>query len=166
MQGLFDWLASVLALLLCASIVDMFLSESPMKKYVRLAAGLVIMAALVKPLFSADWSFSFSNERTVSSFEQETKQQVEQLSGVSELASDTYVNQALQQEAQATVSAFSSCEVTAVEAEVAEEQVKQVDIEMKGQCPEQEIERRLTEKWNIGAHQLNMVMEKEETGGG
>ncbi|WP_050180816.1 stage III sporulation protein AF [Domibacillus robiginosus] len=166
MQSLFDWLSSVLALLLCASVVDMLLSESPMKKYVRLAAGLVIMAALVKPLFSADWSFSFSDKQGVSSFEQETKKQVEELSGVSELASDTYVNQTFQQEAEQIVSSFTSCELVAVEAEVKEEQVQKVDIQLHGQCPEQEIREHLAEKWNIGAHQLNMVMEKEETGGG
>lgn len=166
MQTLFDWLSSVLALLLCASVVDMLLSESPMKKYVRLAAGLVIMAALVKPLFSADWSFSFSNEQGVSSFEQETKQQVNQLSGVSELASGTYVNQAFQREAELAAAPFPSCEVTAVEAETNGEQVGEVQVKLKGQCPEQEIQQHLAEKWNIGDDQLNMVMEKEETGGG
>jgi stage III sporulation protein AF len=166
MQAVFDWLSSVLALLLCASVVDMLLADSPMKKYVRLAAGLVIMAALVNPLLSVDWSFSFSNEQSASSFEQKTKQQLNQLSDVSELASNTYVNQQLYADAKTAAAAFSSCEVLDVQAEMNGEELKNIQVLVNGSCPEQEIQSRLAEKWNIGDHQLNMVMEKEERGGG
>ncbi|WP_046173805.1 stage III sporulation protein AF [Domibacillus indicus] len=166
MQAIFDWLSSVLTLLLCASVVDMLLSDSPMKKYVRLTAGLVIMAALVKPLFSADWSLSFSNEQSASAFDQETKQQLNQLSDVSELASNTYVNQQLQSDAETAAASFSSCEVLDVQAEVNEEEVKNIQVRLKGKCQEKEIQNVLAEKWNIEEHHLNMVMEKEERGGG
>ncbi|MCP3763294.1 stage III sporulation protein AF [Domibacillus sp. A3M-37] len=166
MQAIFDWLSSVLALLLCASVVDMLLSDSPMKKYVRLAAGLVIMAALINPLFSADWSFSFFNEQSTSSFQLETKQQLNQLSDVSELASNTYVNQQLHSDAKMAAASFSSCEVLDVGAEMNGEDLKNIQVLVKGTCPEEKIRNVLTENWNIEDHQLNMVMEKEELGGG
>ena len=166
MQAIFDWLSSVLALLLCATVVDMLLTDSPMKKYVRLTAGLVIMAALVKPLFSADWSFSFSNEQSTSSFQQETKKQLDQLSDAPELTSHAYVNQQLQSDAKMAAASFSSCEILDVQSEISGEEVKNIQVHMEGSCPEQKIQNALTEKWNIEDQQLNIVMEKEEQGGG
>lgn len=166
MQSIFDWLSSVLALLLCASVIDMLITDSPMRKYVRLTAGLVIMAALIKPLFSPDWSPVFEQDQDLNAFQVVTDQHIDQLSDLSELDSATYMDPQLQSDATAAASAFPACEVMDVQSEAAADQLTHVRILVRGQCPESSIQQTLSEKWNIEPHQVNMVMEKEEKGGG
>ncbi len=165
MQPIFEWLASVLALLLCAAVVDMLIPESPLQRYVRLTAGMVIMAALIKPIFSFDFSWDLLNKQSTHSFQQETDRQLNQLTDLSLFTSVTYMEKQLLAEAEFAIQPFSSCEIIDMKVQMTEKELENVRIFASGKCPEREITDILLEKWNIRDDQMNMVIEKEEAGG-
>jgi stage III sporulation protein AF len=172
MQSIFDWLTGVLALLLCAAIVDMLIPESSMQKYVRLVAGLVIMTAIITPIFSlftgVDFSFMLENEQKKTILQQETDDQFKQLIEVESLTADPYMEQQLFADAESALQSFPSCYVRSIEADVQQNELEYVLLTVKGteeRCPEEKIIDLLSQNWNIDAVRMNMVIQKGDSGG-
>ncbi|MGG3450135.1 stage III sporulation protein AF [Domibacillus aminovorans] len=172
MQSVFDWLTGVLAVLLCAAIMDMIIPESPMQKYVRLVAGLVILTAIITPVFAlltgVDFSFLLENEQKTTVFQQETDDHLKQLTEMEALTANPYMNQQLLADAESALQLFPSCDVRSVEADIEQSELKHVLLTVKGteeSCPEEKIIDLLSQKWNIDAVRVNMVIQKGGSGG-
>lgn len=172
MQSIFDWLTGVLAILLCAAIIDMIIPESPMQKYVRLVAGLVVLTAIITPIFAmltgVEFSFWLDNERKTTVFQQETDDHLKQLTEMESLTANPYMEQQLFVEAESALQSFSSCDIRNVEADIEQNELKHVLLTVKGteeSCPEEKIIDLLSEKWNIDAVRMNMVIQKGGSGG-
>lgn len=172
MQSVFDWLTGVLAVLLCAAIMDMIIPESSMQKYVRLVAGLVILMAIITPVFAlltdVDFSFSLENEQKTTVFQQKTDDHLKQLAEMESLTVDPYMNQQLFADAELALQSYPSCHVRSVEADIEHNELKHALLTVKGteeSCPEEKIIDLLSQKWNIDAVRMNMVIQKGGSGG-
>ncbi|OMP67706.1 stage III sporulation protein AF [Domibacillus epiphyticus] len=173
MQSIFDWLTSVLAILLCAAAIDMLIPESVMQKYVRLVTGLVIMTAIVSPVFSlltnVDFSLQLENEQRTNVFQQQTDDQLNQLMETESLTANPYMEQQVYAEAEAALRSYPSCLIGHVEADVQQNDLNHLQVTVeeveRGGCPEEKIMDVLTQKWNMDAGQLNIVIQKGDAGG-
>ncbi|OKL38081.1 stage III sporulation protein AF [Domibacillus mangrovi] len=172
MQSIFDWLTGVLAVLLCAAIIDMIIPESSMQKYVRLVAGLVILTAIITPVFAlltgVDFSFSLENEQKTTVFQQKTDDHLKQMAEMESLTANPYMNQQLFADAELALQSYPSCDVRSVEADIEDNELKHALLTVKGteeSCPEEKIIDLLSQKWNIDAVRMNMVIQKGGSGG-
>ncbi|OLN23326.1 hypothetical protein BTO30_04995 [Domibacillus antri] len=173
MQSIFDWLTSVLAILLCAAAVDMLIPETAMQKYVRLAAGLVIMTAIVSPIFSlftdVDFSLGQQSGQKINVFEQQTDRQLTHLMKTESLRPDSYLEPQLLKEAQAALQSYPSCTISRVDTDIQQNEIKNlvfiVQETAEGGCPKEKLINMIAQKWNMDAGQLNMVIQKGDSGG-
>ncbi|AIF43466.1 stage III sporulation protein AF [Virgibacillus sp. SK37] len=51
MSILIDWITQIIIFLLLASVIDILVSSTKMKKYVKLVTGLILVLILLKPIF-------------------------------------------------------------------------------------------------------------------
>ncbi|WP_077326905.1 stage III sporulation protein AF [Virgibacillus siamensis] len=51
MEVLIDWVSKIIIFLLLASIIDLLIPATSMKKYIKLVVGLILILILLKPVF-------------------------------------------------------------------------------------------------------------------
>ncbi|MFD1707028.1 stage III sporulation protein AF [Siminovitchia sediminis] len=65
MQFISEWILNIVTFILLAMIVDMLLPDSPIKKYVKLVVGLLLITIAVTPIFKV---FSSDFDEVLNSF--------------------------------------------------------------------------------------------------
>lgn len=168
MTDFFHWLTTLAMLMISAVLIDFVIADAPMKQYVRFAAGMVIVAAFIKPLVSIDWpdfSFISMEQSGQEAIEAAVRAEQERLAGVPSLQAARYAEPVLKKEAEQVVAHFPGCRVSRIEAAIHEGK-QDIVITVAGTCPLSDITAAFREQWHTAEASVNIVVKKEERGSG